>query len=222
MSGILVVAVHPDDETLGCGGTLLRRKAEGEKLHWLIATALGGTGAKADAARKRRDGEIAKVSRRYGFKTVVRLGYETTRLDQAPSGELVGALSQAIERLEPHTVYLPFQGDAHSDHRILFEAGWAATKVFRHPSVKEVLMMETISETEFAPPLPGRAFQPNVLVDIGRHLDGKLAAMREYRGEMGKPPFPRSERGIRALASLRGAMAGCEYAEAFMLLRRCE
>lgn len=222
MSGILVVAAHPDDETLGCGGTLLRRKAEGERLHWLIATEMGGAGAGADAARARRDSEIRKVARRYGFRTVIRLGHESTRLDQVAAGELVGMLSGAIERLKPHTVYLPFQGDAHSDHRVLFEAGWAATKSFRHPSVKEVLMMETLSETEFAPPLPGRAFQPNVLVDIGRHLDGKLSAMREYRGEMGRPPFPRSGRGIRALASLRGAMAGCDYAEAFMLLRRSE
>lgn len=222
MSGILVVATHPDDETLGCGGTLLRRKAEGEDIHWLIATAIGGHGASGRKARDRRGKEIRKVARMYGFKSVTELGFETTRLDRVPAGDLIGAVSAAVDRIKPDSVYLPFHGDVHSDHRVLFEAAFASTKVFRHRHVKKVYMMETLSETEFAPPLPHRAFQPNYFTDITGFLEGKIAVMKEFKGEMGEPPFPRSETGIRALAGLRGALAGCEHAEAFMLLRQTD
>ncbi len=216
---VLVVAVHPDDETLGCGGTLLRHKAEGAELHWLIATELRPSGGEDSAPVREREEEIARVAEFYGMSSVRRLGYATTRLDQAPRAELVQAFGRAIEALEPSVLYLPFCGDAHGDHRVAFEAAYSCTKSFRHPSLRRVLMMETLSETEFAPPLVHRQFMPNVFVDVTDYLEGKLRAMRIYASELGQPPFPRSEENIRALATLRGGVAGCRAAEAFMLLR---
>lgn len=214
MKKILVVAVHPDDETLGCGGTLLRHRASGDEIHWLIVTEAGN-----DALKLRRAAQIEQVRQAYGFTDIHALGLPTTRLDQLATGQLVGAISKVIEAVAPEIIYLPFAYDIHSDHRIVFEAAYSCTKVFRYPSVRRVLMMETMSETDFSPAIPGQVFMPNVFVDIGDHLENKLNIARIYEDELGNHPFPRSLEGLRALATVRGAATGCRYAEAFMLLK---
>jgi len=216
---ILVAAAHPDDETLGCGGTLLRHRAEGAAVHWLIATEMtpdvGGTRARV-AERNR---EIEAVAKHFGFAGVHRLGFPAARLDVTPRAELVAALSAVVNAVAPDTLYVPFRGDIHSDHAVLADACAAASKWFRHASVRRVRAYETLSETEFqiAPDTP--AFRPNLFLDFAPHLDGKVAAMRLYKSEIGTFPFPRSEEAIRALAALRGSTAGCKAAEAFMTLR---
>ncbi|MBK9161513.1 MAG: PIG-L family deacetylase [Nitrosomonadales bacterium] len=214
MKKILVVAVHPDDETLGCGGTLLRHRAAGDEIHWLIVTEAGN-----DALRQRRTGQIGQVGQAYGFAGIHTLGFPTTRLDQLETGVLVGGIAKIVEAVAPEIIYLPFAYDIHSDHRLVFEAAYSCTKVFRYPSVRRVLMMETPSETDFSPALPGQGFTPNVFVDIADHFDKKMAIAGIYGDEMGAHPFPRSLEGMRALATVRGAAAGCKYAEAFMLLK---
>lgn len=217
MSTVLVVAPHPDDETLGAGGTLLRHRREGDAVHWAIATDMGE--GFPEARRAARDREIEAVAAHYGFAGVHRLGFPAASLDGVPRGELIGALGDVVRRVEPEVIYLPFPGDAHTDHRVVFEAGAACTKWFRYPWVRRVLAYETLSETDFGidPTAPG--FDPQVFVDIGETLEGKLAAMALFEGELGEFPFPRSAEAIRAQATLRGAAAGCVAAEAFMLLR---
>ncbi len=205
---ILVVAVHPDDETLGCGGTLLRARALGHPVHWLLAT-------KCDARRE----ALARVQQAFGFASTHELAFAPGRLDQVPRIELVQALAAVIVQVRPRTLFLPFHADVHSDHRVAFAAAWSCTKSFRYPFVASVLMMETISETEFAPPLAANAFLPNAFVDISAHLERKLEILHLYEGEVGVHPFPRSDDGVRAQAALRGATAGCRYAEAFALLK---
>lgn len=214
MKKILVVAVHPDDETLGCGGTLLRHRAAGDEIHWLIVTE-----ADNDAVKRRRIGQIEQVRQAYGFTDIHALNFPTTCLDQLATGTLVGAIAKVVATVAPEIIYLPFAYDIHSDHRIVFEAAYSCTKVFRYPSVRRVLMMETVSETDFSPAIPGQVFMPNVFVDIGDHLEKKLNIARIYEEELGNHPFPRSLEGLRALATVRGAAAGCRYAEAFTLLK---
>ena len=111
------------------------------------------------------------------------------------------------------------RSDAHSDHRIIFDAIAACTKSFRHPYLKRLLMYECISETEFAPSLPERVFQPNYFVDISDYLLSKLDIMKVYESEIGIHPFPRSLKNIESLATFRGASVGVEYAEAFQLVK---
>lgn len=214
MKKILVVAVHPDDETLGCGGTLLRHRAAGDEIHWLIVTE-----ADNDAVKRRRIGQIEQVRQAYGFTDIHALNFPTTCLDQLATGTLVGAIAKVVATVAPEIIYLPFAYDIHSDHRIVFEAAYSCTKVFRYPSVRRVLMMETVSETDFSPAIPGQVFMPNVFVDIGDHLEKKLNIARIYEEELCNHPFPRSLEGLRALATVRGAAAGCRYAEAFTLLK---
>lgn len=219
MSSVLVVAVHLDDETLGCGGSLLRHRAQGEDIHWLLVTeptsALG-----YDAQRlEERERKLQQAGGMYGFASIHRLGFPAARLDLTPQSELVEAMAAVFADVRPSTVYLPFAHDVHTDHRIAFDAGYGAAKSFRAPYLKRMLMMETVSETDFVPPLRGATFAPNVFIDVTEHFDRKLEIMSVYSDELGAHPFPRSVEHLRALAVHRGAAAGCTLAEAFVLLK---
>lgn len=218
MTCVLVMAPHADDETLGCGGTLLRHMALGDTVHWLLVTAMDPVGFSPERIASRRR-EIEAVSAAYGFSSVVELGFPTARLDTVPVDELVAAVGGTVGSIQPDVIYLPFPGDAHSDHRAVHTAAVATTKWFRYPSVKRVLACETPSETDFGLAADGLPFRPNVFVDISPWLEAKIEIMRLYAGEMSGHPFPRSEVGLRALATVRGAQCGCVAAEAFMLLK---
>jgi len=218
MQKILVVAVHPDDETLGCGGTLLKHKAQGDEIHWMIATAMTAECGFTPEAIARRAREIDTVAQMYGFDSVHRLGFAAAKLDEVPMSQLVAAISQVFESVQPNQVYLPYQHDVHSDHQHAFAAAYSCTKSFRYPSVRKVMMVETLSETDFAQSASG-GFDPNLFVDVSERFDRKMEILRVYESELGSHPFPRSEESITALATLRGAAAGCKYAESFMMLK---
>jgi LmbE family N-acetylglucosaminyl deacetylase len=146
------------------------------------------------------------------------LNYPTTRLDTVSMGELVAAISKVILDFQPEEVLVPFWGDAHTDHRIVFDAVAACTKWFRYPTIKRVLAYETLSETDSS---IGRhnAFDPNVFIDISDWLEEKIQTLNYYQSELGEFPFPRSEEAVRALGQVRGAASGFRAAEAFMLLK---
>lgn len=219
MKRILAVAVHPDDESLGCGGTLLRHKAGGDELHWLVATTLTEELGYSPRRIAEREEEMRAVASRYGFAAVHKLGLPTTRVDTIGLGEIAQAVSRVLEQVRPQVVYLPFRGDVHSDHRVMFDVLFSCLKSFRSPDVERILSMETVSETEFAPPCADTAFMPNCFVDVSEFFEKKIEILEEYKGEMAAHPFPRSEETLRALARFRGAQAGVAYAEAFMLLK---
>lgn len=219
MNKVLVVAVHPDDETIGCGGTLLKLQKSGAEIHWLIATSINESCGYDSSFVQTRTAEIESVGQQYGFSGIHRLGLPAARVETVPIGEVVRRISKVIQTVQPDTVFLPFRGDVHSDHRIIFDAGFSCTKVFRHSSIRRLYMMETVSETEFAPAIPGQTFVPNCFVDISDFFERKLEILRTFRSELGEHPFPRSEINIRALATFRGAASGCNYAESFMLLK---
>lgn len=212
---VLVVAVHPDDETLGCGGTLLKHKANGDEIHWLICTTIDENHSYYEAREK----EIKQVQKLYSFDSIHNLRLKTMQIDEYNMSELIGKISNVINEVKPYIVYLPFKGDVHSDHRKIFEAAYSCTKSFRYPFIKQIYMMETLSETEFAPSTKEDSFIPNVFVDISLYMEKKIEIMKIFESEVGEHPFPRSEKNIKALGTIRGATANCEYAEAFMLLK---
>lgn len=216
---VLIISAHPDDETLGAGGTILRHKKQGDSITWLIvtniSTELGFTAARVSSRQK----EIERVSDLYGFKKKVKLDYPTMGLSSSSLQSLIGDISKVVQEEKPNVIYTMNRSDAHSDHRIIFDAVMACTKSFRYPFIREVLMYECISETEFAPALPEKVFHPNCFVDISDQMEEKINIMRIFDSELGEHPFPRSERNMRALATFRGAMAGVEYAEAFQILK---
>ena len=212
---ILAIAVHPDDETLGCGGTLLKHKNSEDEIHWLICTDIN----ESNEYYTKRQNEIKEVSSLYNFNSTINLKLKTMQVDEYSMSELIGKISKVINDIKPSIIYLPFKGDVHSDHRKIFEASYSCTKSFRYPFVKKIYMIETLSETEFAPSTKEDSFVPNVFVDISEYIDEKLKIMKVFESEIGNHPFPRSERNLIALATLRGATAGCEYAESFVLLK---
>jgi LmbE family N-acetylglucosaminyl deacetylase len=175
-------------------------------------------GFSGDRIRK-REAEISKVAENYGFDGIHKLGIPATYVDRYPMQGLIQKACLTINNVQPNIIYLPFMSDVHSDHRIVFDAFYSSVKTFRCPFIKKIMMMETLSETEFAPSTKGNSFVPNVFVDVSDYLERKIEIMEIYQGECGPHPFPRSARNVRALASLRGATAGCEYAESFMLLK---
>ena len=222
MSTILVVAPHPDDETLGCGGTLLRARAEGATVHWAVASLMTREAGFSEARIAARAKELEHVAAAYGFAAVHQAPFGTATLDTVPMSQRVGWLSSVVRATQPQVLYLPHPHDVHSDHAAVFDAASACTKAFRYPSVRRVYCYETLSETEFGL-CPGVApFQPNRFVDIAAHIERKIEIMGMYAGEMAAPPFPRSAAAIRALAAYRGVVAATTAAEAFMVLRDIE
>ncbi|MFD1037188.1 PIG-L deacetylase family protein [Virgibacillus byunsanensis] len=217
MKKVLVVAPHPDDETLGCGGTLLRHYQEGDEVHWLIVTDMkGGFNKEKINLRKL---EIEEVGKNYQFKSITQLDFSTTTLDEAPMRDLVTSFSEVVQIVKPEIVYLPYRGDVHSDHKYVFDAMIACTKWFRYDFIKKILVYETLSETEFGINPDNNGFKPNVYVNITDYFNKKIQIMNIFSSEMGDYPFPRSNKAIEALASYRGVSGGFHYAEAFMLLK---
>ncbi len=216
---VLVISPHPDDETLGCGGTLLKHADRGDELFWVIVTGMSSEAGFERERVERREEEIALVSKAYGFREVMKLGYPAAKLDTAPRAGLVESISDAFHAARPEAVYIPHPGDIHSDHRAASEAALSAAKAFRCPWIKRISAFETLSETEFAPPLADRAFLPNSFSDINGFIERKIEIMKTYAGETGEHPFPRSGERMAALAVMRGGAAGVRHAEAFMVLK---
>lgn len=216
----LVIAPHPDDEILGCGGTLLRRAAEGGVVGWLVVTAMTESEGWSVERIQQRTEEIERVREGLGIAAehLYQLGLPAAALDRLPMGTLVAGVSEVFKDFLPEEVFLPHPGDAHSDDRTVFEAASACMKWFRYHSVQRVLTYETLSETDAGLDLT-RPFSPTVFVDISAYLERKKTLMRVYSSEIGAFPFPRSEEAIDALARLRGAQAGFMAAESFVLLR---
>ena len=216
---IAIVAPHPDDETLGCGGTILKHRASGDKVYCLIMTNISaGKGYDNKAVRKRQN-EINAIAELYGFKNVFKLNFPTTKLDLVPRNKLIESISNILHKIKPNTIYLPFRHDIHSDHKITFDAAINSIKTFRCPYIKKVLMYEVISETEFSPSLPGNGFVPNNFSDISDYFDKKISILKIYSSELEEHPFPRSIQNLKALATFRGATSGVKYAEAFVVLK---
>jgi LmbE family N-acetylglucosaminyl deacetylase len=215
---ILVVSTHPDDEILGSGGALIRHQQQGDDLAWLIVTNIYERQGFDPETIEDRQQEIQTVAEYLDAK-VYKFGYPSMELHSKHLIELPQKVSQVFNDFKPERIYVMNRSDAHSDHRVAFDAIMTCTKSFRYPFIREVLMYECISETEFAPSLPEKAFQPNCFIDITNEMDKKIEIINTYESEMGEHPFPRSERNIRALATFRGATAGVEYAEAFQIIK---
>jgi N-acetylglucosamine malate deacetylase 1 len=216
---VLVISVHPDDETLGCGGTLLKHKALNDEVFWMIATQADESLGFSQEFIKKRTDQIKMISKEYGFKHVYELGYLTTKLHTLDFSVLINSMSNVINEVRPDTIYMNNRSDIHTDHQVVAKALMSCTKSFRYPFINKILMYECISETEIAPSLPENLFIPNVFSDISDFIDGKIEIMKLYESEVQHPPLPRSLENIKALARYRGSSCGVNYAEAFMLIR---
>lgn len=223
---IAVIAAHPDDEILGCGGTVARHIAAGHTVRTLIA-AEGITSRvetiDADDVRRKLEAlqrAARSANARLGVKDVEFLGLPDNRLDGLDRLDVIRRVDDFISRCRPDTIYTHHGGDLNVDHRIVFEAVLTACRQLPGASIRRLLSFEIPSSTEWQSPVLATPFQPDWFVDIGATLSIKLDALAEYESEMREWPHPRSLRGVSHLAAWRGATCGCEAAEAFVLIRQ--
>lgn len=213
---ILVVSPHPDDETLGAGGTICRYIDEGHDVFWLNVTTIDNNTFPEEMVLYRKQ-QIEKIRQFYGFKETYSLNFPTTKLEEIDSAQAIGKITTIVNEIKPQVLILPDYNDAHSDHKRTYDWCHACSKVFRAPYIKQVMTMEILSETDFGK--PNNPFVPNYFVDISKYINKKIEAMKIYDTELGEFPFPRSIKNMEALATLRGAMCGVQYAEGFRLVK---
>lgn len=225
MNDILVVAAHPDDEVLGCGGTIARHTAAGDRVRVLIV----GEGITSRTAERETSDALralhaaaAEVSRHLGVHELVMMGLPDNRLDGFDRLDVIHRLESYVARWQPSAVYTHHVGDVNVDHQVLHHAVVTACRPVPGCPVRTLLFFETPSSTEWQPGGSGSAFQPNWFVDIGETLSRKLDALRLYESEMRPWPHSRSYPAVEHLARWRGATIGTEAAEAFVLGRRVD
>lgn len=223
---VLVVAAHPDDEVLGCGGTIARHADSGDPVHVLIV-AEGATSRQQQRDRDEVDGYLSALAKAaqtagaiLGVAGVELLDLPDNRLDSLDRLDLIKRIEERIARYQPQVVYLHHAGDVNIDHRRLHEAVVTACRPTPGQPVRRLLSYEVASSTEWQPPGSAPAFQPNWFVDITVEWARKRQALEAYAAEMRPWPHARSIAALEHLARWRGAQVGVEAAEAFCLLRQ--
>lgn len=221
---VLVIAAHPDDEVLGCGGTIRRLSEDGTQVHIAIL----GEGVtsrypdRQDAPQSEIDqlrSQAKRVAEKLGAQGFTHLGLPDNRLDGMDLLDLTKEIEEVIERVKPDTVYTQHGGDLNIDHQRIFRATLTATRPTGQGGVGSLYAYEVPSSTDWAFQRFAPCFEPNVFVDISDQLDAKIAAMESYLSEAREFPHPRSAQAVRATARRWGSQVGVEAAEAFQLIR---
>ncbi len=210
---VLVIAAHPDDEVLGCGGTIARHATMGDDVH-LLFVADGETG-RIMAAKPNRNIAALAASKVLGAQPPVFLDIRDQMLDTVPLIEITRAIEARVAAVEPTIVYTHHAGDLNLDHRIVHQAVITACRPLPSSSVMEIYSFEVLSSTEWG----SEPFRPNHFICISAYMVDKMHALKCYRDEMREPPHSRSLDSVERLARLRGNSVGINYAEAFMTIR---
>lgn len=220
MAVILVVAAHPDDEVLGCGGTIARHTTAGDEVHVLfLADGESSRLAAPIAAIDVRLANARQVATILGIKDLHAFGLPDNRLDALPLLDIVQPLEQLMFELQPKIVYTHHHGDLNVDHCRAHQAVMTACRPAPGQRVQEIRCFEVPSSSEWQ--TPGIApFTPNLFVDISAVLERKHQALTIYRNELRPFPHSRSLEAIEALGRWRGAMVGMEHAESFFIVRK--
>jgi len=219
---ILVVAPHPDDEVLGCGGTIKKHIESGDQVYLCIMTR-PLVGDWSHEYIENKDKEIKSSNGFMGFKEVFSLDFPSLRMDAIPQKDINDKLLEVFSKVNPEILFVPFRGDINHDHRITFDACLVAARPSHAcNSIKKIIAYEISSTTDLGKLKTEKVediFVPNYYEDITLFLKEKIVAMEFYRSEMKEFPNPRSKKGIEVLAQKRGMECGAEAAEAFTIIR---
>lgn len=215
---ILVVAPHPDDEVLGAGGTIARAVAGGQEVFVVIATRAYPPHFDADLVARGR-AEAALAHALLGVRETFAFDFPAAALDTVDHRDMNAAFGRLVREVRPDVLLLPFPGDIHRDHQLVFESALVAARPNGGVAPRRVYCYETLSETNWNAPFLTPGFQPNVFVDVSEHVETKVRAMETYASQVQPFPHERSAEAIRALAALRGSTIGVRAAEAFVLVR---
>ncbi len=215
---VLVIAPHPDDEVLGCGGTIARLSAAEVPTHVAIVTI--GTPPQFDIEQAERvRGEAVIAHRLLGVTETHWLGLPAAALDQVAHGVVNAAIGRLVDMIRPATMLIPFIGDIHLDHQIVFRSCLVAARPRSDDAPARVLAYETLSETNWGAPGIDPTFAPNCFVDVTDTLERKIEAFAAFASQVRAFPDERSPESIRALAMLRGSTVFRRAAEAFCIIR---
>lgn len=218
---ILVLAAHPDDETLGCGGTIANYSCSGHIVHVLFFS--DGVSSRSKANKKdvkNRKNDTINASKVLGIRRLQFNNFPDNSFDQVSTLTFAKIIEKKIKAFKPETVYTHFNSDLNLDHRKISDATLIATRPQKKTTVKKVLMYEVPSSTEWNFSKKEKFFNPNWFNDISSTLKLKITALKCYKKEIRKFPHPRSEIAINSLARWRGSTAGYKAAEAFFLARK--
>ncbi len=215
----LVISPHADDEILGAGGTLFKRNVKkNNSINWLLVT----MPAEPDYTKqfiKKRELQIKKIIKILKIKKFFNLNLKPSELDIVPKKLLIKNITDIIKKVKPDEVFVPHISDVHTDHKVISEVISTCTKNFRFKFIKTILAYEVLSETNFN--LQKKIFfKPNYYEDISKFLNKKINAIKIYKSEIKKFPFPRSVTTIKSLARVRGSEIGTDAAEAFEILKK--
>ncbi len=223
---VLVVAAHPDDEVLGCGATMARHAAEGDQVH-VVFLAEGGAGSRLDVDdAEARAGNLSAIQaatqgavKALGARPPVFLEFPDNRMDSLPLLHIVQRLEGVIAEVAPTVVYTHHAGDLNVDHRVAHQAVVTACRPQPGATIRAIYAFEVLSSTEWASSAVDTSFRPLRTVNVRDYMDAKRKALSHYQSEMRPFPHARSAEAVEALARLRGAQAGFEAGEAFMVIR---
>jgi len=215
---VLIMAPHPDDEVLGCGGTIARLTEAGSTVDVAIVT-VGKPPRYDRAGVEQLRAEATAAHALLGVGTTHYLDLPAAELDGVPHADLNAAIGRLIDTARPDTIFVPFVGDIHLDHQLVFRSTMVAARPRQATYPRTILAYETLSESNWSAPYVEPMFAPTVYVDIEATLDRKLAAFAAYRSQCCAFPNERSPEAIRALAMVRGATVHRRAAEAFLLVR---
>lgn len=215
---ILIISAHPDDETIGAGGTIARHVANGDEVFWCVVTQAYSPPWPEETlkAAKRQIEDVRKI---YGIQKVYRLGFPTVKLNTIPYIDLSSALQKVVDDVKPEVIYTTPRDDINQDHRIVHDCTLVAARPLPDSPVKRIASYEIGPTSRYGIPSGAGLFTPNLFVDITPFLEKKLEAMACYEMELHKMPHPRSLEGLRLLAHERGLSVGLKAAECFNLIR---
>ncbi len=214
---VVIIAPHPDDETLGLGGSIKRLTMNKIKVSILIVS------GHLPPLYKEKDfvktvTESKKVFKYLGVNDYEFLKIPATKVSELPVAKLNKSISKFITDRCPDTVFVPFP-DRHIDHRVIFDSSIVACRPLNKKSPKNVLLYETLSETHWNVPSVEPSFQPTFFINIDKTIKDKIRAIKIYKSQVNEKTPSRSIKAIEALARFRGSQNGCEYAESFQIVR---
>lgn len=221
MKKILVVAPHPDDEVLGCGG-IIKKYADNNHLVYVLVVTRGTPKMYADDKIQNVRNEALTAHKILGVTETRFFEFHAPELDITSNASISIKIAALIKEWGITDLFLPHRGDIHHDHGVVFNAALVAARPVDNYTVKNIYCYETLSETEWAPPFGDDAFIPNHFVAIEDEITYKLEAMQCFKSQVRPFPSTRSLETIEALAKFRGATVGFKRAEAFMVIRTIE
>jgi LmbE family N-acetylglucosaminyl deacetylase len=219
MKTILIIAAHPDDEVLGCGGTIIRHVDSGDEVNVLFMSDGVTSRNKNELQHKNRNNSALVACSILGTQEPIFLNFPDNKMDSLALLDVVQTVEKIINELKPETIYTHHSGDLNIDHRITHQAVMTACRPQPNFSVKEIYSFEVLSSTEWQTQ-DTSPFLPNYFIDITSFIENKRRALNAYVSEMYSEPHSRSIENILRLNAVRGNSVGLDYAEAFMVLRK--